>query len=274
MKCEELQFNLPLYIDDILSDDERALLDEHLPHCPLCRQKLSEYKDLRNNLRVMSRPMMPANLLQNVRSAVAAETRQTSLPMFSLLDTESFSERIKQFVMPYSIATFASLVIGVSLFFLIDAPESNPLDIAVSQKPETTSVLVANSNIDKIQEDLSIETDGFEKISLTNTPPSLNPTGALIALTKSFVRGKMKDEEVVIVADVFSNGIAKVSGVVESPKDDKILLEIQEALENNPEDASFLPAEADNRSNKVTFIFKIQRVDVITKETKPKKRNN
>ncbi|MGI8670685.1 MAG: anti-sigma factor family protein [Aridibacter sp.] len=267
MKCEELQFNLPLYIDDILSDDERALLDKHLPRCPLCRQKLSEYKELRNNLRIMPRPTIPANLMQNIRSAVAVETR-ISQPMFSPLFTETFADRIRQFVMPYSVATFASLVIGVSLFFLIGSPETNPLDVAMSEKMSNDSVLMENSNIEN--EDLNLGADDFPKISLTNTPPSINPTGALVALTKSFVRGKMKDEEVVIVADVFSNGLARVSEVVEPPKDQATMLEIQKALENDPEDASFLPAKADNRSDKVTFIFKIQRVDV--KYQKPAKK--
>jgi hypothetical protein len=267
MKCEELQFNLPLYIDDILSEYERALLEEHLPRCPLCRQKLTEYRELRNDLRVMSRPTIPANLMQNIRSAVSVETSY-SQAMFSPLFTETFADRVRKFVMPYSVATFASLVIGVSLFFLIGSPENNPLDVARFEKTETSTVLMANSNI--LNEDFNLGSDDFPKITLTNTPPSINPTGALVALTKSFVRGKMKDEEVVIVADVFSNGLARVSEVVEPPKDDQIMLEIQKALETDPEDASFLPAKADNRSNKVTFIFKIQRVDV--NYTKPDKK--
>ena len=40
-----------------------------------------------------------------------------------------------------------------------------------------------------------------------------------IALTKSFVRGEMKDEEVVVVADVFGNGLAQIAEVIEPPKD-------------------------------------------------------
>ncbi len=269
MKCEELQFNLPLYIDDILSDNERALLEGHLPRCPLCRQKLTEYRELRNDLRMMPRPSVPADLLQNIRSAVSVETKY-SQPMFSPLFTESFADRVRQFIMPYSVATFASLVIGVSLFFLIGSPESNPLEVAMTEKSRTSTVLTANSNIGN--EEFSLDSDDFPKITLTNTPPSINPTGALVALTKSFVRGKMKDEEVVIVADVFSNGLARVSEVVEPPKDEQTMLEIQKALETDPEDASFLPAKADNRSNKVTFIFKIQRVDVNYKA--PSKKRN
>ena len=42
-KCEEIQFDLPLYSDGSLDSAERAVIDEHLPECPLCRQKLSEF---------------------------------------------------------------------------------------------------------------------------------------------------------------------------------------------------------------------------------------
>jgi hypothetical protein len=217
----------------------------------------------------MPRPAIPANLMQNIRSAVSTETNSPQ-PMFSPLFTESLADRIRQFVMPYSVATFASLVIGVSLFFLIGSPESNPLEIAISEKSQNSTVLMTNSNIGF--EDLNLGQEDFPKISLTKNPPTLNPTGALVALTKSFVRGKMKDEEVVIVADVFSNGLARVSEVVEPSKDEQTMLEIQKAFESDPEDASFLPAKADNRSDKVTFIFKIQRVDV--KYQKPAKKKH
>ncbi len=44
MMCEDLQFNLPVYFDGILTIDERTAVDEHLVCCPLCRQKLSEYQ--------------------------------------------------------------------------------------------------------------------------------------------------------------------------------------------------------------------------------------
>lgn len=278
MKCEELQFNLPLYIDDCLSSAERAALEAHLPKCPLCRQKLSEYKDLRSALRLVPRPAVPADLLRNVRAAVAARAaHKGGSPVFAPLFAESLSERVRHFLMPYTVAVFASVFIGVSLFFVIDAPDVNPLEAARIAPPaaeNASPVILANSDFERVREDLGLDpaAGDFQTISLTDTPPSINPAGALVALTKSFVRGKMKDEEVVIVADVFSSGIARVSEVVEPPKDERILLEIQEALEKNPDEAPFLPAKADNRSDKVTFIFKIQRVDVVDDSPKRKHR--
>ncbi len=47
MKCEDLQLNLSTYLDDILSGEERSIVDEHLLRCPLCWQKLADFKMLR-----------------------------------------------------------------------------------------------------------------------------------------------------------------------------------------------------------------------------------
>ena len=73
MKCENLQFNLPIYLDNILSEAERATLDAHLVACPVCRQKLADFQGLRNYLRVLARPEIPQNLMNSLRLAVAEE---------------------------------------------------------------------------------------------------------------------------------------------------------------------------------------------------------
>ncbi|HBR57498.1 MAG TPA: hypothetical protein DEA22_08515, partial [Blastocatellia bacterium] len=57
MKCQEIQFDLPLYSDDLLSDERRAAIDGHLETCPLCRQSLSDYHEIRSGLRSLTRPV-------------------------------------------------------------------------------------------------------------------------------------------------------------------------------------------------------------------------
>ncbi|NOT48949.1 MAG: zf-HC2 domain-containing protein, partial [Acidobacteria bacterium] len=39
MKCRDLQFILPLYSDNVLSEVELSLVENHLDSCPVCRQK-------------------------------------------------------------------------------------------------------------------------------------------------------------------------------------------------------------------------------------------
>jgi len=100
------------------------------------------------------------------------------------------------------------------------------------------------------------------------TDINANPTqiaGALVALTKSFVRGKMKDDEVIVVADVFGDGLAQISEVIEPSRDLQAVRELQEALKTNPAFAPpFVPANLDQRSNTVRVVLRIQRVDVQT----------
>ena len=40
------------------------------------------------------------------------------------------------------------------------------------------------------------------RTDVSGESPSINPQGALVALTRSLVRGEMRDDEVVVVADV------------------------------------------------------------------------
>jgi hypothetical protein len=78
------------------------------------------------------------------------------------------------------------------------------------------------------------------------------------------VRGEMKEDEVVVVADVFSNGLAQIAEVVEPTNNWKTVNELEEALKNDPDYAPFVPAKADHRSETVRVIFKIQHVEVDT----------
>ena len=101
--------------------------------------------------------------------------------------------------------------------------------------------------------------------------PSINPQGALIALSQSIVRGNMKDDEVVVVADVFSNGLAKISEVIEPSADRKAIDELERALNSDPSNAPFVPANLDNRSDSVRVVLKFQSVNVNTRQTHRKR---
>ena len=40
--CNVIQDLLPLYVDDVVSEESRELVEQHLKYCPECRQILSE----------------------------------------------------------------------------------------------------------------------------------------------------------------------------------------------------------------------------------------
>lgn len=268
MKCENLQFNLPLYTDNSLTDEERAVLDEHLAQCPLCRQKLADFQALRGHLRVLARPEMPNDLLVSVRSRIAreAENRQRG-NLFGF--SESFQEWLQMRLFPYSVGTALSLLFGLSLLwtllFAANAPEKN-IELAKYESPLKSSVLIVNPSSEIVPGDFDLSAEDYAaaRISVSSDSPSLNPHGALVALTKSIVRGKMKDDEVVVVADVFGDGLAQIAEVVEPSSDRRAVGELEKALKNDPNYAPFVPASFDKRSDTVRVIFKINRVDVQT----------
>ncbi len=276
MNCENLQFNLSLYIDDVLSEDERALIEKHLPTCPLCRQKLSEYIELKNDLRMVVHPQIPTNLLNSVRSAVAFEINQPMINIGNVIQP-SFRDQIARWLMPYSIGTVAASLFAFILFsFILTGNSSNSEFIAQNDaiENEQSSVLLAKGTPDKIRDELFLPED-YQRITIADYQPELNPAGALVALTKSIVRGNIKDEEVVIVADVFSNGFARINEVVEPPNNQESMDELQKAFMTNPSDAPFLPVKGNTKVGYVQVILKIQRVDVIdptpNKKVKSKK---
>jgi hypothetical protein len=102
------------------------------------------------------------------------------------------------------------------------------------------------------------------RMAIAGESPSINPQGALVALTRSLVRGEMKDDEVVVVADVFGNGLAQIAEVIEPSHDRHAVAELQKALESDPAYAPFVSADMDRRSDAVRVVLKIQSVSVKT----------
>ena len=71
--------------------------------------------------------------------------------------------------------------------------------------------------------------------------------------------GSKSRDEMVVVADVFSNGAASLTDVMHAPRDRRMLDDFQAALRNN---AAFVPASIDGRPDTMRVVFSIQRVEV------------
>src|SRR5688572_30699027 len=239
--CETLQFELPLYLDSELSTDDRASIDAHLVQCPLCRQKLDEFKQLRVSFSQLSRPQIPVDILASVRSAVAAQISPLIYPTpeFHLLETKR--RWVDEWLMPYAVSSFASLVIGILLMWavLYTAREMETVRLASAAASSDTVYLASTrpglGSLDILPGDYASSRTGF-----TGESPSLNPQGALVSLTRSLVRGEMRDDELTVVADVFGNGLATISEVVEPSRDARAVEELQRALQTDPTYAPFV----------------------------------
>ena len=258
-KCEELQFDLPLYFDGSLTAEERMAVDAHLPECPLCRQKLSEFESISSSLKAVTRLTAPEELIGSIRALVAAElaTSAIAAPVFRLIDRRQKWSDVWLF--PSTAGAVATLLIGFALLSFILTPSSVPLSAhsAPGGSSETPIFLATNY-------DLSPDEYASSRIAVAGESPSINPKGALVALTRSLVRGEMHDDEVTVVADVFSNGLAEIAEVVEPSHDKNAIEELQRALGSDPSLAPFVPADIDQRSGRIRVVLKIQNVNVRT----------
>jgi hypothetical protein len=90
--------------------------------------------------------------------------------------------------------------------------------------------------------------------------PTLNPRGALAALTLAPPRdGNPDDDDMIVVADVYSNGSASLAEVVEAPRNRRMVEDLQIALRKNP---AFVPASLDRRPQTMRVVFVLQKMNV------------
>jgi hypothetical protein len=260
MKCLDIQYELPLFADNVLPDGERVRVEEHLAQCPLCRQDLSDYQELRTGLRELTRPQIPVSLLESVRDSVReALSVPGPTPAFQLIETKRRWTEVWLF--PSAIAGFATLVFG---FMLLMAMMTSNLQLNTASTgggSPHTSVYLASVDGEPV---LTPSNYALSRMDVAGESPSINPQGALVALARSLVRGEMKDDEVVVVADVFGNGLAQIAEVVEPSHDRRAVAQLQKALESDPAYAPFVSADMDRRSDPVRVVLKIQSVNVNT----------
>lgn len=270
MKCENLQFNLSLYIDKILTDEERAIVDKHLAQCPLCRQKLDDFAALRQSLRRISQtPAMPKDLLASVKMAMKTELAPAQ-PKKKSYFSKNFSEFLQMRVMPLTVGTAASLFFGFSLLWILltSANRQTPNDTYATQQISVFNPVGASESNGEITAADIVAERGL----VSSESPSINPQGALMAMTKSLVDKKLKENELVVVADVSSDGLAQIEEVVEPLDDVNTVYELERAMQKNSSDAPFVPAFLDRRADSVRVVLKIQRVDINTSLPKTKRK--
>ena len=76
----------------------------------------------------------------------------------------------------------------------------------------------------------------------------------------------MKDEGVVVVADVFSNGLAQIQEIIDPSRNSKAIMDLEKALDADLRNAPFVPASLDGRSESVRVVLRFESVNVSTKD--------
>jgi hypothetical protein len=244
MRCEEFRDLIAIEADGSLADGDSSLISEHLTVCPLCRQERDDIRNLTRDLRMMRRPAMPKTKLASLRTTISVRAGATGFWI-----AEDRRPWRQAWLMPSSVGTFASVVLGIAFLWL--------LTLSPVRVPQTFAENV-------VDEDALQMAYVEQRGDVSSESPSINPQGALVALTNSLVRGEMKDDEVVVVAEVFGNGLAKIDEVVEPSHNRRAVGELQKALESDPSFAPFVPAQLDKRPPSVKVVLKIQSVNVNT----------
>jgi hypothetical protein len=263
MKCEDLQLNISLFPDGMLSADEESAVDSHLVACPLCRQKIDDYQALRLGLSRFPKVDVPADLSVSVKSAVRSEIFRSRHSRFGFV-SPNFRDFLQMRVMPYAVGSVASLVLGFGVLWMLLSNTAAPIGDLASRQELTAPVFLPKVPSGNTGDTITPSGLAAERLSVSGESPSINPQGALIALTKSLMRGGLKDSEVVVVADVFSDGLASVEEVVLPLDDAATVFELEKALRQDSTDAPFVPAFLDKRADSVRVVLKIQRVNVKT----------
>jgi len=256
MKCSEIQSNLALC--------EESSVSAHLEACPLCRVQHDEFQAIRNGLQKLRRPEISEELRNSIKRNIRSEishAQTTRLP---------FSHEIREWLttrfMPYSVGVCASVLVGVIFLTMMFSGMLKPInspDSASTGSRETSIMLASNRNpFDAGRGEITPSEYARMRLGFGDESPSINPQGALIALTKSLIRGEMKDDEVVVVADVFGNGLAQISEVVEPSRNSRAVGELEKAFDSELAYAPFIPTSLENRPESVRVVLKFQSVIV------------
>lgn len=264
MKCEDLQFNLSMYADEDLNESEKIRLESHLEKCPVCRAKQAEFVALGNDLRNFAPSPMPADLQFSVRNVVAAQLNSPR-PAQTFFSGNT-GEWLQFKVMPYVVGTFAAFALfSMFMISLLSAREATEQAAEIAEiKSKAVAITSAAETSDFSFDYPVIPSSEFAAMRrpVSQDSPSINTKSAFLEATKTLVSGKIKDDEVTFVADVFQDGMAQIAQVVEPPRSRKSLEKLEKALQNDPAYAPFVPAGLDNRSDVVRVVLKIQLVDV------------
>ncbi|HXD32296.1 MAG TPA: zf-HC2 domain-containing protein [Pyrinomonadaceae bacterium] len=261
MLCEETKPLISLYVDDGVSLPTRVTIDEHLDQCPVCRSQLAELRSLKQSLRSLTRPVPPRDLVDSINEALAIEAAAQRLQ-----PRLTFSQRLTRWLepklMPYTVGSFASVILFAGMFIGLK-PHFVALHEAALQSTANSSVLVitAPGYVLDLNEPVNSEDYAASRAPFNEQSPSLNPKGALAALTRSYSHPRNSEaaDEMMVVADVFSNGSASLADVVQAPRDKQMLADFETALRR---DAAFVPASLDRRPDTMRVVFSVQKVDI------------
>jgi hypothetical protein len=261
MTCSESQKAFTPYLDGALSHEAGAALSEHVGVCPVCRHQLEETRALVRGLSLMARPAPPPDLAASIRDALIIErAARNATPR--LTPAERVAHWVGARLMPYSVGVVYSVVLFIAVFgalkqklvVLRNLAEAQALENG--QQPRWDD---GRGGYD-VTRPLSPDLAAAARANWGPESPTLNPRDTLAAMTVAPPGdGNPDDDDMIVVADVYSNGSAVLTEVVEPPRDRRVVEDLQNALRKNP---AFVPASLDRRPQTMRVVFVLQKMNV------------
>ncbi len=261
MTCLESQKTFTPYLDGELTRKASATLAEHVDACPVCRHQLEATRALVRGLSLMARPAPPPGLSAAIRDALVIE-RAARVATPRLTPAERISLWLRARLMPYSVGAVYSVVLFVAVFGGLRQQLIVLRNLAEAQALENGQPVRWSDGRDgfDVTRPLSPDLAAAARAAWGPESPTLNPRGALARLTVTPPSdGNPDDDDMIVVADVYSNGTATLAEVVEPPRNRRMVEDLQDALRKNP---AFVPASLDRRPQTMRVVFVLQKMNV------------
>lgn len=260
MNCVETKNSLNEYLDGELDVSAAAEVSLHLSECADCSSRSSELNALNEMLTRLPKPPVPLAVITAAKSAIPDNVRP---PMFAY--TLGYGRQKRIGWTPIFAGAAASLLITLGFFQFLARMDVPSVDSASTRQPTSSGVYLAGSQpVYRGRGSLDAAAYANSRRDVSSISPSINPHGALLALARSLVNGKFRDKEMVVVANVFGDGMAEITSVVE-PTDDPIsIADLRAALILDRGEAPFVPASLDGRPESVPVVLKFKTVTVST----------
>jgi hypothetical protein len=202
----------------------------------------------------LSRPTPPPNLVASISNALyieAAARRQAPKPS----PVSQLAGFLKPRLMPYTVGSFASVFMFFMMFTALRPHFVVLREVQAQYRPDLTKPVTPES--------FARERAPFGVLS-----PTIDPNGSLAALQRANAHPAESqydpDDDMLVMAYVFSNGTASLGDVVHPPRDKRMLDDFQSALRR---DYAFVEAKLDHRPDTMRIYFwcrggAVERVEV------------
>lgn len=110
--CEKILELIPLYLDNMLSDEENDMVREHIENCLDCEKELSFMKAVMGSAHTLTAPNLPADFHEKLMEQVEKEVRPVRKNYRAMLRRSFMSVAAAAAVVALSVVSFLNLEMG------------------------------------------------------------------------------------------------------------------------------------------------------------------